>query len=391
MRHGPLLVLPLLLAVAPVASAQSGGFIARLGIDTMQVEQFTRTGHRLEGTVVTRSPVTRISRWQAELGPDGTFSRFTVATTNGDGSPPRGGVARATYTWANDSLIRELVIDGQASEQRLAAPRGVVPAPSLPYLGVTYLAYEVGFRAARGQSADSTGAHRLPQVYAITRQSAPAATRVWFPAADSAEMDYFGVARSGWRFNAAGDLIRADWRGTTYRYLVERIAAPDVAALAAAWSAQDVAGRAMGAMSPRDSARGTIQGIELAFDYSRPSRRGRVLWGDVVPWDRVWRLGADMATHMTLSAPARLGGTDVPAGRYTLWMLPSERGQTLLIINRRVNIFGTNYDPASDLVRIPMERQALDAPVERLTLAVEAGRLWVRWGDAAYSVPVTAP
>jgi hypothetical protein len=379
------------LAVAATANAQSGGFIARLGTDTMQVERFTRNGAHLEGIVVTRSPATRIARWQADLAPDGNFRRYEVETTNGDGTPLARGVSRATYTWTGDSLIRDLVIDGQASQQRLGASTAAVPAPSLPYLGVSYLAYEVGFRAARERAADSTGAKRLPQVFAIPRQATPAPTRVWFPAADSAEMDYFGVARSGWRFSPTGELLRADWRGTTYRYLVERIAAPDVTALAAAWAALDAQGRAMGAMSPRDSARGTILGIEFAFDYSRPSRRGRVLWGDVVPWDRVWRLGADMATHVSLSAPARIGGTSVPAGRYTLWMLPTERGQTLLIINRRVNIFGTNYDPASDLARIPMERVALDAPVERLTLAAEGGRLWVRWGDAAYSVPVTAP
>jgi hypothetical protein len=58
----------------------------------------------------------------------------------------------------------------------------------------------------------------------------------------------------------------------------------------------------------------------------------------------------------------------------------------MLVINKRIRIFGTQYDPREDLVRIPLERSALSSMVDRLTLAVENGRFWIRWGDAAYSV-----
>lgn len=383
--------LALLLAWPGPARAQSGGFIARLGTDTMQVEHFTRSGNRLQGTIVTRSPVTRITRWSAVLTAGGTLASYRVATANADGSPLAGGVDSAAFAWHGDSAVRTVTAGGVASQQRMALPAGTVIGPTLPYLGVSYLMYELGFRAARAAAPDSTGTWRLPSITTMARQVSASGTRIWFVGADSAEMDYFGVARSGWRFAPNGDLLRADWSGTTYRYRVERIAPADVERLAATWAAADARGQRMGALSPRDSVRGTIQGVEFTIDYSRPSRRGRAIWGDVVPWDRVWRLGADMATHVTLSAPARIGGVEVAAGRYTLWLLPSAGGTAQLIVNRQVNVFGTNYDPRQDLVRIPLERGALDPQVERLTIAVENDRLWIRWGDASWSVVVSRP
>ena len=58
----------------------------------------------------------------------------------------------------------------------------------------------------------------------------------------------------------------------------------------------------------------------------------------------------------------------------------------MLVFNKRIRIFGTQYDAREDFVRIPLERHEIRATVERLTLAIEDGRFWIRWGDAAYSV-----
>ena len=384
MRAGHLTVA--ILAFTGTLHAQSGSFVATLGTDTMHVERFAQQGNRLDGVVVTRSPSTRIARWTAQLDAQGQLTKYDIQTTAGDGSAVAGVAERMTFTWTGDSLVRDMVVQGQASQQRFATPPGTVPGPTLPYLGVSYLMHEIGFRAARRRQPDSTGAWRLPQVFAISRQLSASPTRIWFVGADSAEMDYFGVARSGWKFGNDGRLLRADWRGTTYRYQVVRTAALDVDAMARAWTAADARGLAMGALSPRDSARGNVGALAASMNYSRPSRRGRIIWGQVVPWNAVWRLGADVATHITLSVPARIGGVAVPAGSYSLWMLPSETGTSMLILNKRIRIFGTQYDVREDFVRIPLERSALSPTVDRLTLAVEQGKFWIRWGDAAYAV-----
>ena len=155
-----------------------------------------------------------------------------------------------------------------------------------------------------------------------------------------------------------------------------------------AWSDAERSNRGFGALSPRDSTKATVGSAHLTIDYSRPAVRGRRIWGDVVPWDTVWRLGADMATHLTTDVDLMIGGTAVPAGRYTLWMYPSETAPAL-IVSRAVNVFGTNYDPSKDLARIPLTRRNGVEPAERLTLAVVDDALAIRWADVMWTVPVT--
>ena len=384
------LALAVMLLAAPAGSlpAQAASFVARLGNDTMQVERFSVRGTHLEGTVVTAVPSTRIIRWQADLDARGGFARYEASTTGADGLPIADVPAQVVMTWLGDSLIRELVTKGERSEQRLAVPSGTVPGPSLPYLGTSFLLWEWGFRQANASVPDSTGARVIPQLTSIARQLRPSRTRFWQVGTDSAEADYFGVARSGWIFDAAGNLLRADWRGTTYRYRIERTAPIDVEALARTWHARDQAGQGIGAMSPRDTVAETIGTLGITIDYSRPARRGRTIWGDVVPFDRVWRLGADMATQITLSADAMVGGTLVPAGRYSLWMLPQQAGSSMLVINKQAQIFGTQYNAKEDLVRIPLTRAPLATHVERLTLVIDSARLVIRWGDLEWAVPI---
>ena len=93
----------------------------------MHVERFAQNGNRLEGVVVTRSPATRIARWTAELDARGQLAKYEVLTSAGDGSALPGLAERVTYTWSGDSLIRDMVVQGQVSQQRFAVPSGTVP------------------------------------------------------------------------------------------------------------------------------------------------------------------------------------------------------------------------------------------------------------------------
>jgi hypothetical protein len=371
------------------SAAQSGGYVATLGSDTLHVESFTRTGDLISGTIVTRSPLTRVARYELRFE-NGKPSRYELRTTRGDGSPDPGSGANANLILTGDSITREVIgADGQTTSQKIHAPSLTLPGPSLPYVGVSYLMYEFAFADARTRQQPA-GESTVRFITMNPRQVQSFPTRVWFIGTDSVEMDYFGVARSGYRLDASGGLARADWTGTTYRYRITRVNQVDVERIAVAWSAKDRAGTSMGALSPRDTSRASIGATSIAIEYSRPSQRGRTIWGDVVPWGRVWRLGADVATHVQFSGDVRLGEADIPAGRYTMWMLPVESGESQLIVSRAVNIFGTQYSPANDLVRIPMRRdvEPSDSRQERLTIDVVAGRLRVRWSDVIWSVPL---
>src|SRR6185503_15232723 len=100
--------------------------------------------------------------------------------------------------------------------------------------------------------------------------------------------------------------------------------------------------------SPPGTAEVSLKGKTITIDYSRPSMRGRKIMGELVPYDKVWRTGANEATTLTTPVDLNIGGTKVPAGKYTLWTLPSA-GTWKLIINKQTGQWGTNYDEKTGL------------------------------------------
>lgn len=124
--------------------------------------------------------------------------------------------------------------------------------------------------------------------------------------------------------------------------------------------------------SPLDYARATIAGQQIEIQYGRPSMRGRTIFGGLVPFGSVWRTGANEATHLRSTADLVIGDVRVEAGEYTLYTIPAEEGWTL-IINRQTGQWGTAYDESQDLVRLPMQVERIEEPVEQLTISIREG------------------
>ncbi len=152
--------------------------------------------------------------------------------------------------------------------------------------------------------------------------------------------------------------------------------------------------RAQRVASPRDTTRATVGGARLVVDYGRPSKRGRDIFPGLQPYGQVWRLGANEATHFTTDREIMIGGTRVPAGRYTLYAIP-ESARWTLIVNKQTGQWGTSYAQGQDLARIPMTVRRLSVPVETLTVVIPSGRprasFVVKWDDVEASVPITVP
>jgi hypothetical protein len=137
--------------------------------------------------------------------------------------------------------------------------------------------------------------------------------------------------------------------------------------------------------SPRDSLKVTVAGSEIAVNYGRPSKRGRVLFNGLgdMKWGMVWRTGANEATHVTTSKALDFGGKVVPAGKYTLWTKLEENGKWELIVNKQTGQWGTAYDAKQDLVRIPMTVTSSNPVVEKMEIQVKpagkGGELVIAW------------
>jgi hypothetical protein len=145
--------------------------------------------------------------------------------------------------------------------------------------------------------------------------------------------------------------------------------------------------------SPHETVKATIDGATITVEYGRPSMKGRKVMGELVPFGKVWRTGADEATTLTTDKELQIGGTIVPAGKYTLYTLP---GQTdwQLIVNKQTGQWGTEYDQKQDLGRVPLKKTATSAPVEQLTISVDknpagGGMLRIAWENTALTAPIT--
>jgi hypothetical protein len=178
----------------------------------------------------------------------------------------------------------------------------------------------------------------------------------------------------------------------TGRYSVERVRGLDLPALSAGFAAREQAGSGMGALSPRDSVVSTVAGASLWIDYGRPGKRGRVIFGDLVPYGQVWRTGANAATQFRTDRALDFGGTVVPAGSYTLWTVPARDGWTLRF-NGETGQWGTAHKPDRDLYSATMKVTALPAEVERFTIRVErtpqGGILHMDWDRTRASTAFT--
>jgi hypothetical protein len=372
--------LSLLIAVLamPIAlPAQTGEFLVRLGRDTLAVERYTRTADRLEGEQVVRSPRTVHRLYTATFGPGGAIERFELITHNVSGGPgPM--ERRATATFSGDSVVMTIPRDDSTATMRVKTGPG-----ALPFIGQGWGLVEEMVRRARAAGSDRYTVTMLPlgtdEPWEVTAtpQGRDSMTIVLGP---------LGPFRA--RVDGQGTVLGLSGVGSTMQVTVERVEGLDFAALG-----KSFASRSLGTLSPPDSVRASVGGAALSVRYSRPATRGRVIFGNVVPWNQVWRTGANQATVLETSADLSVAGTTVPAGKYSLWTIPSTAGWKL-IVNRNTGQWGTDYDAQYDLARLDMKVEPLSQPVEQFTIAIEPkgkrGVLTLEWEKTRASIPFSA-
>ena len=144
--------------------------------------------------------------------------------------------------------------------------------------------------------------------------------------------------------------------------------------------------------SPPKSAEMMLNGKKDMIKYSAPSMRGRKIMGELVPYDKVWRTGANEATTLTTEADLMIGNVAVPKGTYTLWTLPTASGWKL-IVNKQTGQWGTQYDEKQDLARIDMKGGKTAAPVEMFLITLtpqgKGGVLKLEWENTSAMVNIT--
>ncbi|HTY06342.1 MAG TPA: DUF2911 domain-containing protein [Gemmatimonadales bacterium] len=333
----------LVLAGAHLAGQDRGAWVTRLGNDTMALETYQRTDSGLRGEIVTRSPVTLHRIYTVTYGAG--RSHFELVTHNIGGAP---------------NLPMELKSAGDAQG----------PAEA-PYLFLAAGLLEDVVRGARNRGGDTATVIGLPMT-----GSGATTLGLRFVGGDAVRLWLGGDGPFLGTLDRAGHLTHISGRMTTDKYEWERVPSLDLARLGPTFASRPIA-----QLSPRDTLTMSFQGTSLTVAYGRPSVRGRKIFGAMEPWGKVWRAGANSATILTITGPVVAAGTTIPAGSYSLWILPTPGAWTLIVNRetlapctgpcgtRRSLLSGTAYNPDSDLVRLPMTVDTTAPLTERFTIS----------------------
>jgi hypothetical protein len=126
--------------------------------------------------------------------------------------------------------------------------------------------------------------------------------------------------------------------------------------------------------------------------YSRPQKLGRQIFGGLVAYDQVWRLGANEATEIELFKTAKINGRTLPKGRYTLYAICADSVWTV-IFNNEKDVWGLYYNPKKDVLRTEVPVQKTAEPVEAFTMYFEnrgdGALLNILWDRVRVSVPIS--
>jgi Protein of unknown function (DUF2911) len=127
------------------------------------------------------------------------------------------------------------------------------------------------------------------------------------------------------------------------------------------------------AASPGCTLKQRVGLTDIEITYSRPSMKGRKVFGGIVPYGQVWRTGANQSTRLTFSTDVKLNGIDVPAGQYALYTIPGEDEWTI-ILSKNTKLWGAyGYKQDDDLARFTVAPQSLGEPIESFT--IELGQI----------------
>jgi hypothetical protein len=384
-----------LLASCNSAPVEHYGFITRLGADTIAVENITRQGNKVTSDAVDRFPRVRVRHTVIDLNSDGSI-RQLVMDIHTPGEPADQRERKVTVD-VTDNAVHISKTDGSGTLKRDFATGGGIAMAHIPQV---YSLYELYFAAAlKHAAAVKLGDGKPVQMrqFYIDREfdkfplgrgrvtslggGKMEITHDWLSGTGEATMDsgYHMLSYSGSR--------------TTYKVEVSRLASPpDIKNIANRFEMMEAKTGVVHQLSVRDAVHAQIGNAMFAVDYGRPLLRGRNLLGDVLPYDRVWRTGANEATQFTTSAPIKLAGMKMPAGTYTLWTVP-HINTVDLIVNRQTGQWGTEYKSALNLGMAKMASDTVTVPVEAFTISIvpagtKQGTLIMEWGYFRWTAPM---
>jgi hypothetical protein len=371
------------------------GFLTMLGRDTISIERISRQGNSLISDEVDRFPSVRIRHTVVDLNDDGSIRHLEMNIhTPSEPSRQRDRKVVADVAGNNVHLSKT---DSTGTVNRDFPTDGSIVVAHVPQM---YSLYELYFAAALKHAAASTLAAGRPvqmRQFYIDREfdRFPLGHATVNPLGSSKmEIAHDWLSGTGEAMiDSAGYMLSYSGARTTYDVQVERLATPpDVKGIADRFEAKETQDGQVKSLSVRDTTRAQIGNSIFTVEYGRPLLRGRTLLGDVIPYDRVWRTGANAATQFTTSTPISLAGMQVPAGSYTLFTAPHTNGVDLMV-NKQTGEWGTEYNRSFNLGIANITSEVATPTVEEFTISIipkdnRHGTLVLEWGSFRWIAPI---
>ncbi|HEX3865637.1 MAG TPA: DUF2911 domain-containing protein, partial [Gemmatimonadaceae bacterium] len=290
--------------------------------------------------------------------------------------------------------------DSSGTVSRAFATGGLLTMPTLEQM---YSLTDLYFGAALARAAATklpAGGHVALHQYYVDRQFDRFSLgdgAVWPLPGNKAELRHDWLSGAGEAtFDSSRRMLTYSGAQSTYKVEVRRLRElPDVETVGERFADAETRSGGVAQLSVRDTVRAAIGSATFMVDYGRPLARGRTLLGGIIPYDDVWRTGANAATQFSTSAPITLAGMRLEPGIYTLWTVP-HAGRAELIVNKQSGQWGTSYDDSYDLGRAAMMTKTSNSPVEQFTISIapagaHRGTLAMEWGTFRWTAPIVTP
>ena len=144
-----------------------------------------------------------------------------------------------------------------------------------------------------------------------------------------------------------------------------------------------------GQKSPAETAKGTIESVTVEINYSSPRVRDRVIYGNLVPYGKVWRAGANENTTVEFDKDVKIDGQDLAAGKYGFFIIPNEDGKWTAIFSTKNDAWGSSsYKESEDALRLGVIVKDTKNSKEEMTFEVSEKNIQFIWADKTFKLKV---
>jgi hypothetical protein len=329
----------------------TASFVGRMGVDTVLVETYTMINNHLYGKAFIRVPEDYIGEFSIHFYPDGSIREFNVSDMDPFNSSlpfsAKSGAFeyRLNMNCRNDTCTYYNSIIGVAAEKIYK-----LPTPKVDFVGgwVPFISLMEWHCMRLVQSRQQ----ELP-LKMINHNIGVYDIGVHFLNKDTVIFGGPFLEYTKIRIDKAGKILGVDGIGTPWNYYVTKHAPINIDEIAKRMAKTP----GIGIPSPRETIQSDVQGLKISLTYGRPYKRGRTIFGGVVPYDTLWRTGAGGPTVLTIQNDIKVGNTVIPKGEYSIYTIPKKK-EWSLIFSTDIKSWPTDPNRSKDFaqVTIPIEK-----------------------------------